>query len=49
MVVALILGAILFVDAQILTMILPIWHASWWIYHILLLAGFRVIAYALLL
>jgi len=48
-VVALILGAILFVDSQILMMVSPLWHASWWIYHILLLAGFGVVAYALLL
>ncbi|MDP6348546.1 MAG: hypothetical protein QGG58_01990 [Chloroflexota bacterium] len=48
-VVALILGAILFIDAQVFMMISPIWHASWWIYHILLLAGFGVVAYALLL
>ena len=30
-------------------MITPLWNLSWWIYHALLLAGFSVVAYALVL
>ena len=48
-VVSLIVGAIFFVDSQVFMMITPQWNLSWWIYHVLLLAGFSVVAYALLL
>ena len=48
-VVSLIVGAILFADSQVFMMITPLWNLSWWIYHALLLAGFSVVAYALVL
>ena len=48
-VVSLIVGAILFTDSQVFMMLTPLWNLSWWIYHVLLLAGFSVVAYALVL
>jgi len=47
--VAVMAGLALFLNAEIAMMLSPVWHASWWLYHVSMLAGVVLSAYGILL
>ena len=47
--IAVMAGLVLFLDAEISMMFSSVWSLSWWLYHVAMLSGFLVIGYGFLL
>ena len=47
--IAVMVGLVLFLDAELAMMYSNIWNLSWWLYHVFMLCGFAIIAYGILL